>query len=82
MLGPVTDGEKGSFEDVERFVEDHRPCDDLMADADPPTTDGYRVLIRALRKENHSPLFSKPMWIGIWASPPFPAKGRPGQPEA
>ena len=33
----------GIFEEIQKFVEDHRPCGEVTGRAQPPTVDGYRV---------------------------------------
>jgi len=33
----------GIFEDIQKFIDDHRPCGEVSGRAHPPTANGYRV---------------------------------------
>jgi hypothetical protein len=33
----------GIFEDIQKFIDEHRPCGEVTGRANPPTVKGYRV---------------------------------------
>ena len=33
----------GIYEDIQKFIEDHRPCGEVTGRTQPPTVKGYRV---------------------------------------
>jgi hypothetical protein len=35
----------GVFDDIQKFIEAHRPCGEVTGRAQPPTSDGYRVWV-------------------------------------
>jgi hypothetical protein len=36
---------EGVFDDIQRFIEAHRPCGEVTGRAHPPTSKGYRVWV-------------------------------------